>query len=300
MKILLLGAHGQLGTELKKILPELGELTALSRKELDLTNLSELKIQLNSLKPAIIINSSAYTAVDKAEKEIDLANLINAKVPEILAQYSADNNAILVHYSTDYVFDGKQTAPYIETDEPNPLSIYGLSKLIGEQKILEKSCKHLIFRTSWLFSAHGQNFLTTILKLAKTKDELRVIADQIGNPTSCEWLAKITLQSLNVCISKLKANEIPPWGIYHATNRSTINWYEYSKYIIDLFLDFGGEPKIQLQNIIPIETAELHQIATRPQFSSLSSAKLAFEFDIEIVSFKPYLAKSINQYIKLQ
>ena len=295
MKILLLGAHGQLGNELKKFLPELGELTALSRKDLDLTNLSDLKFKLNSLKPEIIINASAYTAVDKAETEIDLATLINARVPEILAQYSAENSAILVHYSTDYVFDGKQKTPYIETDEPNPLSVYGLSKLQGEQKILETNCKHLIFRTSWLFSAYGENFMNTIIRLAHEREKLEIISDQWGSPTSCIFLAEITIQALKLSLEETGISKSTVWGIYNATSSGVTNWFDFACLIVSKIKTKSESLKIDLKKIYPIKTEDYYQKAVRPRYSCLSTSKLETVFSIPIMGYEYYLANEINK-----
>ena len=298
MKILLLGAHGQLGVELSKVLPELGELIELSRNELDLSALDELRHLLSLIKPDLIVNASAYTAVDKAETEIEMAFLINAEVPKILADYAKENNAILVHYSTDYVFDGQKTTPYTETDEPNPISVYGLSKLSGERKISKSNCKNLIFRTSWLFSMHGQNFLTTILKLSKEKDELKIINDQWGSPTSCKWLAATTLICLKHCINKEIAGHSVPWGLYHASSKGITNWFEYTKKIISIAINLGEILKIDLSRIYPIKSALYKQIAKRPLFSGLSTDLIRKTFLLEIDNFESYISKEMGQLNK--
>ena len=290
MKILLLGAHGQLGVELSKVLPELGELIELSRNELDLSALDELRHLLSLIKPDLIVNASAYTAVDKAETEIEMAFLINAEVPKILANYAKENNAILVHYSTDYVFDGKKTSPYEEKDETNPLCVYGSSKLKGEQNIIISGCKHLIFRTSWLYSAHGENFMTTILKLAKVQKQLTVIDDQWGAPTSCKWVAQATIKALMFCIQNDSKLETKYWGIYHASMEGCINWYGYSRLIIDL----SDKLKINLPQLIPINTEDYSQIASRPKYSLLSSKKLHQTFGVVINDFKSELISEMK------
>ena len=298
MKILLLGAKGQLGIELQKVLPELGEVIALSRNELDLSNQIALSQKLSLIKPDLIVNASAYTSVDKAEIEKDLAMLINASVPDVLAKYSAKNNSILVHYSTDYVFDGQKTTPYAETDEPNPISVYGLSKLSGERKISKSNCKNLIFRTSWLFSMHGQNFLTTILKLSKEKDELKIINDQWGSPTSCKWLAATTLICLKHCINKEIAGHSVPWGLYHASSKGITNWFEYTKKIISIAINLGEILKIDLSKIYPIKSALYKQIAKRPLFSGLSTDLIRKTFLLEIDNFESYISKEMCQLNK--
>lgn len=294
MKILLLGAKGQLGFELHKVLPELGEVIALSRNEVDLTNLTELTVQLEIIKPKLIVNASAYTEVDKAENEKDLANLINAKVPQLLAQYAAYNDSILIHYSTDYVFDGKKKTPYLETDNPNPLSIYGLSKLIGEEKITEIDCKHLIFRTSWLFSSHGENFLTTILNLAKQKDKLQVIDDQCGTPTSCSLLAEITVIAIKRLIIENNTCKINNWGIYNVTALGSTSWYEFAREIISYANILNIDLKINLDHIFPIKTIDYKQKAIRPRFSCLDPSKMMKSFNYNTQLYKYYLLNEIK------
>ena len=270
MKILLLGAHGQLGVELSKVLTELGELIELSRNELDLSALDALRHLLSLIKPDLIVNASAYTAVDKAETEIEMAFLINAEVPKVLANYAKENNKILVHYSTDYVFDGEKTSPYEEKDEPNPICVYGASKLKGEENIIISNCKHLIFRTSWLYSAHGENFMTTILKLAKERSQLNIINDQWGSPTSCKWLAKTTIRIIEICIT----SKIENWGLYHTTSSISTSWHEYARIIIAKAISYGYTFKCSIESIKPISSAEYNQKAKRPKYSLLSNDKL--------------------------
>ena len=296
MKILLLGAHGQLGVELSKVLPELGELIELSRNELDLSALDELRHLLSLIKPDLIVNASAYTAVDKAETEIEMAFLINAAVPKILAEYAKENNAILVHYSTDYVFDGRKTSPYEENDQPNPLCIYGASKLKGEQNIIISGCKHLTFRTSWLFSAKGQNFLTTILKLAKDKDELRVIDDQWGAPTSCNWLAETTVKALRICLNNYAP---PPWGIYHASSNGIFSWFEYARHIVHEATSLDIKLKIKIDRVFPIKSIDYKQSAARPRFSVLSNSKIKNVFLIKNDDSLEYIKKELKNYLDI-
>ena len=293
MKILLLGAKGQLGIELQKVLPELGEVIALSRNELDLSNQIALSQKLSLIKPDLIVNASAYTSVDKAEIEKDLAMLINASVPEILAKHSKINDIILVHYSTDYVFDGRKSTPYIETDETRPLSVYGSTKVNGEQFITNSKCQHLIFRTSWLFSPHGHNFLTTILNLAKEKKELNIVSDQWGTPTSCHWLAKITLAALKICLSNKSQNKKVPWGTYHACPNGFTNWYEYAKFAI--LTKYKNINNFQQIEVHPINTKEYKQKVIRPQSSVLSNKKLVDTFNIDASNWKELVTEVINQ-----
>ena len=282
MKILLIGAKGQLGLELKKVLPTIGEVIAISRNELDLINLIELDKKLNQLKPAIIVNASAYTAVDMAEDQKELALLINSDVPGVLASYCFKNNAILIHYSTDYIFDGEKNTPYLETDIPNPLSEYGLSKFSGEQKITISGCKHLILRTSWLFSSQGQNFLTTILKLAVEKDEIKVINDQWSSTMSCSMLAQATIVALDFCLRSFQKNNNAPWGIYNVCSNDRLNWHSFAKKILLQSEAHGMKLKLKSTNVIPIPTKDYFQKAKRPKFSQLSNIKFINTFDFDL------------------
>ena len=270
MKILLLGARGQLGHELSKVLPQLGNLIGLSRNELDLCNLEALKNQLEEIRPDLIINASAYTAVDKAEVEQEIAFLINAHVPEVLANYATKSNSILVHYSTDYVFDGQKNTPYTEADEANALSVYGASKLKGEQCITSTKCEHLILRTSWLYSSNGQNFLNTILKLANEKEKLTVINDQWGTPTSCQWLADVTVKAIKLKLYKKTSKNGENSNIFHATPNGVTNWFEYSRLIISEAESVGFEFLLKSNNIKAINSKEYEQKAQRPKFSGLN------------------------------
>ncbi|MCE9551483.1 MAG: dTDP-4-dehydrorhamnose reductase, partial [Betaproteobacteria bacterium] len=192
--ILLFGKNGQVGFELQRALSPFGLVHAYGRQDCDLTNLSQVREIVRQLRPDIIVNASAYTAVDKAESEPQIAYLINAAVPSVLAEEAASIGALIVHYSTDYVFDGRLTGWYVEDDIPNPQSVYGTSKLAGESGIAATGCRNLIFRTSWVFGAHGGNFAKTILRLAKERESLSVIADQHGAPTSAHLIADVTAQ----------------------------------------------------------------------------------------------------------
>lgn len=295
MSVLLLGAKGQLGVELNKLLYKFGNVVALTRNELDLTNLKLLEDYLYKIKPKIIVNASAYTSVDKAETEKDLAMQINESVPETLSQHALKNNAILIHYSTDYVFDGKKTSPYLETDYPNPLSTYGFSKYMGEQRIINSKCNHLIFRTGWLFSAHGQNFLTTILKLAQKKEELHVVNDQWGSPTSCEWLAQATIIALQQCLQNQSEKNV--WGVYHASGEDLMTWYSYAEYILkNINLTKLRNLKLQPSGLYPIKSNEYPQAASRPIYSVLNNQKLINTFSVQ--THKSHL-KILNELQKI-
>ena len=295
MKILLLGANGQLGIELQKVLPKLGEMVTLTRNELDLSNLVALHQILELIRPNVIVNASAYTAVDKAETEKDLAMLINANVPELLAKYSAENGALLVHYSTDYVFDGKKSTPYLESDLIYPISIYGSSKAKGEEFISLNNCKHLIFRTSWLFSYYGQNFFTKILNLAKEKEELFIVDDQWGTPTSCNWLADVTFKTLIHISKQSNSSNSNIWGIYNATSAGVTNWFEYANLIFQTAYKFNHSADFLLRKINPVKSDEYKQAAERPKFSHLSTDKLTSTFPIISKNFEEYVFEEFKK-----
>lgn len=225
MRILLTGKDGQLGGALQKGLAPLGELLALGRPELDLANTSALSAALRSFKPDLIVNAAAYTAVDRAESEAELAQAINARAPGILAEEARRLGSRLIHYSTDYVFDGRKNAPYVEEDPTAPLNVYGHSKLAGEAAIAASGCRHFILRTSWVYGARGQNFLLSMLRLGRERPQLRVVNDQIGAPTWCESLARMTLEMLGQEVDT---------GLYHATDSGHTSWHGFAAEIFRL------------------------------------------------------------------
>jgi dTDP-4-dehydrorhamnose reductase len=305
MSILILGAKGQLGFELQRLLasedPDTlnpkrslegwGELHCLSREELDLSDLNALRATLESLQPSVILNASAYTAVDKAQTHQDLANCINHLVPATLASYAQATQAVLVHFSTDFVFDGLKSTPYLETDETAPLSVYGQSKRDGEIAIQETGCNHLIFRTGWLMSAHGQNFLKTMLRLAQYKTELKVVSDQFGAPTSSKWLAKVSIDALKLCLGKNAPGSSPNtsitpsinsnWGLYHASSEGFTSWHAYAREAIAFAQHKGFAQTLTPDDVLSIPSVEYPLPATRPSYSVLSGEKLSQTFDIQ-------------------
>ena len=284
MNILVFGKDGQLGKAFKVLLDQLpvsanAQVTYLGRSECDLSQESDVLAQLNRLKPDLIINASAYTAVDKAETESDLAYAVNAKAPELMAHYAVENDATFLHYSTDYVFDGSKQGFYIESDIRNPLGIYGKSKAAGEEaieRVFEKAFassskgQFAIFRTSWVYG-DGGNFIRTMLRLAKEREELKVIHDQHGVPTSAEWLAQISL-SLTLD-SQFKLRQFPS-GIYHAVPAGETTWHGLACFAIQAALDAGIELKTKPQAIKPILAVEYPLPAPRPMNSRMNTAKL--------------------------
>ncbi len=280
MNILVFGKDGQLGKAFKALFDQLPasanlDITYLGRAECDLSKEEEVLAQLNAAKADLIINASAYTAVDKAETEVDLAYAVNAKAPELMARYAAENNATFLHYSTDYVFDGAKDGFYVEDDIRNPLGIYGKSKAAGEEsieKVFANSSKgqFAIFRTSWVYG-DGGNFIRTMLRLAKEREELKVIHDQHGVPTSADWLASVSLDLALDSASKLKQF---PSGIYHAVPAGETTWHGLARFAIQAALNAGIELKAKPEAIKPILAVEYPLPAPRPMNSRMASLKL--------------------------
>ncbi len=293
MKILLLGKNGQVGYELKRTLAPLGDLTALGRTELDLTNQAAISNTVRALKPALIVNAAAYTAVDKAEEELDLAMAINAVAPGILAKEAAACNALLVHYSTDYVFDGTKEEPYTEQDIPNPLSIYGKTKLAGEEAVRAGGAEHLIFRTSWVYGLRGHNFLLTIRRLAAEREELSIVDDQYGAPTWCRTIAETT-----AAILKQKPLQAAS-GTYHLTAAGSTTWHGFARAIIHgpaINQACGGQPPTAAHRptLRPIKTAAYPTPAQRPANSRLNCSKLEKTFKLTLPPWQTELTRALQ------
>lgn len=290
MKILLLGKDGQVGTALQQTLPPLGRLIALGRSELNLSDLSALNHQLNDHRPDVIVNAAAYTAVDKAESEPEAAFFINATVVQALSDWTLKHNALLVHYSTDYVFDGNKDDAYVETDSVNPKSVYGASKRAGEEAILHSGCNALIFRTSWVFSSTGHNFIQTILRLAKEKDTLRVVSDQQGTPTSAEYIAEITSRAMTAYHRQSLNN-----GIYHLTVSGVTTWYDLACYVVEKALCHGMKLKLTPQHIHPISTDQYPLPAIRPKNSALDIGTLSNILALQMTDWRVHVDRTIQQ-----
>ncbi len=235
MKILLTGKTGQVGYELERSLQGLGEIIALDRSQMDLANLDQVRDVIRAIKPDLIINPAAYTAVDKAESEPELAMRINGEAPGVMAEEAKKLGAAMIHYSTDYVFDGSKTTPYVETDPTCPINVYGATKLAGEQAIQAAGIPHLILRTSWVYGMRGKNFLLTMLRLAQERDELRIVADQHGAPTWCRTIADTTA---HIVAQAKGAQHAQDWwqersGIYHLTAQGQTTWYGFTQAILE-------------------------------------------------------------------
>ncbi len=293
MKILLLGKHGQVGRELQTSLAPLGELIALGRQECDLEDSAHLELVLQQHAPDIIVNAAAYTAVDKAESDEITARKVNALAVHILANYARANNILLVHYSTDYVFDGKKPEPYTEQDQTNPQSAYGRTKREGEEAILRSGCQALIFRSSWVFSANGDNFIKTIMRLSRERDHLSIVADQIGAPTSAELIADISAQAI---IAWQKG--MLPAGIYHLAASGETSWHGFAVHIVERLQTNGLALNMLLQDIKPIATEEYPTLAQRPMNSCLNTGMLAAALGTEIPQWKGDVDRVIDQSVK--
>lgn len=273
MKILLIGRNGQVGFELERSLQGLGEIVAVGRTQLDLENLDSLRAGILSIRPELIINAAAYTAVDKAEQEPDLAMRINGEAPGVMAQTAKQLGAGLIHYSTDYVFDGTKTSPYVEDDQPCPINVYGSTKLAGECAIQDAGGAYLIFRTSWVYGTRGRNFLQTVLRLAGERDEIRMVDDQRGSPTWCRSVSDVTAH----VVARLGAAAArDQWwathgGIYHLTGQGETTWYHFAREILAL----SGSAGVR---VLPIAAREYPTPAKRPAYSVLCGDRLAGAF----------------------
>lgn len=282
MKILLLGQHGQLSRELQLSLGQQAELSVLGSVQLDLSQPEQLRRQLQTLQPDLIVNAAAHTAVDRAESEPELAFAINAVAPGILAERAAELGVPLIHYSTDYVFDGGKPAPYTEQDAPNPLNAYGRSKLAGEQAIQAVGGAHLILRTSWVYSLHGSNFLLSMQRLLQERDNLNVVADQIGAPTWAGSIARATGQ----LIEHWRAGRPGPWGIYHLTSLGETSWHGFAGAIAEQLRAQGKhacEPT-------PIPSSAYPTPARRPLNSRLDCSRLQHDWAIQLPTWQQALA----------
>lgn len=265
-EILLLGKDGQVGWELQRALAPLGRLTALGRAECNLAEVDKLRATVRAVRPSIIVNAAAYTAVDKAESEVDRAFAVNGTAPSVLAEEAKLLGARLVHYSTDYVFDGNKSAPYLEGDATAPLSVYGASKLQGEQAIQAVDGEHVIFRTSWVFAARGGNFAKTMLRFAREREVLKVVDDQFGAPTSAELIADVTA----LCLY----SKVGLQGLYHLAAAGETSWHAYAQFVLKYAAQRGVELKCRADQVQAIPTSGYPLPAARPANSRLNTDKL--------------------------
>jgi dTDP-4-dehydrorhamnose reductase len=296
MQILLLGKGGQLGWELQRSLAPLGELIALdidSRQQCgDLTRLDDIARTVRAIAPNVIVNAAAYTAVDKAESEPEQVRTINALAPGILARESRELGSWLIHYSTNYVFDGSGSKPWVETDLPGPLSVYGSTKLEGEEAIRTSGCRHLIFRTSWVYAARGGNFAKTMLRLAQERDRLTVIDDQIGAPTGADLLADVTVHTIRRVMQQPELS-----GLYHLVSGGETSWYGYACFVLNLARQAGIELKVAAENVIPVPTSAFPLPARRPLNSRLDTSKLQTTFDVHLPLWRAGVARMLEEIL---
>jgi dTDP-4-dehydrorhamnose reductase len=300
VKVLLLGKNGQVGWELQRSLALLGEVVAVDfdsapPHRADFTAPDSLAALVRAVQPALIVNAAAHTAVDKAEGEPDLTTAINATAVGVLAREAAAHGAWLIHYSTDYVFDGSGSTPWSERSTPAPLSVYGRTKLAGEELVRASGCRHLIFRTSWVYAARGGNFATTMLKLARTRDALSVIDDQVGAPTGAELLADITAHAYRAAAARPELA-----GTYHAVAAGETSWHGYARHVIE-FARARGEPiKVGADAIRAIASADYPQPAVRPKNSRLDTSKLRDAFGFALPAWQSGVDRMLTEILARQ
>ena len=293
MRILLTGKNGQVGSELNKILSQFGEVIATGRNEMNLADPSQIRRVVQQVKPELIINAGAYTAVDKAESDQELAKAVNGIAPKILAEEAKNKDALLIHYSTDYSYNGEMNhRPYLESDSTAPNSIYGKTKLEGDQAIEKSGASHLIFRTGWVYSKRGESFLRTILTLAKEKKELRIVNDQTGTPTWCRSIAEATCKAIKNILEKredsLSKTVSNISGVYHMTCQGETNWHGFAQTILKLSYP-DNMPKL-----LAISTKEYPTPAIRPTYSVLSNSKLKKNFGIQLPHWEHALKQCLS------
>ncbi|MGE0470223.1 MAG: dTDP-4-dehydrorhamnose reductase [Nitrospira sp.] len=295
MRILLTGKHGQVGFELQRALAPLGEIHAVDYSECDLVNVSAICALVRSFKPDLIVNPAAYTAVDKAESEPNLAHAVNTVAPGVFGEEAAKLGAWVVHYSTDYVFDGTKPEAYTEDDLTNPQSVYGRTKRDGEIALQASGVRHLILRTSWVVGAHGRNFAKTILQLALEREQLNIVADQHGVPTSAALLADVTAQ-----LVRQKQREVGdhfPFGSYHVVAGGETTWCDYARFVVSEGLAAGKPLKLSPAAIRPISSSEYPTAAKRPANSRLDTGKLRTTFGLELPNWKSGVQHILQQIL---
>ncbi len=302
-RLLLLGRHGQLGWELHSSLAELGEVIAPERQDTalcgDLSDLDGLARTVHALRPDVVVNAAAYTAVDRAQTEPDLARRVNALAPGVLAQACADTGAWLLHYSTDYVFDGSGSKPWRETDPTAAVNLYGQTKLEGEQLVQAHCPRHLLLRTSWVYGQHGHNFARTMLRLAQERDQLKVVADQIGAPTSARWLAHLSVHILRRVLAPATTSDAADSGtalagVYHACPRGETSWHGYARWLIEEARAMGFALKLDATAVLPIASDDYPTPAPRPHNCRLDCSKLEQTFAV----LRPHWQEGLTEWLQ--
>ncbi|WLR92970.1 dTDP-4-dehydrorhamnose reductase [Shinella zoogloeoides] len=295
MRILLTGKNGQVGFELQRALAPLGELIAVDRSECDLESETSLREAIRRAEPDVIVNPAAYTAVDRAEGEAERAHAVNAHAPGIIGAEAARRRALVVHYSTDYVFDGTATGRYAEDAMTGPQGVYGQSKLAGEKALSVSGARYLVFRTSWVFGAHGANFAKTMLRLAAERDELKVVADQVGAPTSAALIADVTAHAIRQAV---RDGDGAADDIYHLAAGGETNWHAYACYVIEAARRAGRPVRVAADAILPISTEDYPTPARRPANSRLDTAKLQQTFGLTLPHWQSGLDHVLQQIIR--
>lgn len=295
MKILLTGKNGQLGFELQRALAPLGEMVAVDQAECDLADGQAIRRLLNDIRPEVVVNPAAYTAVDQAESEPEKAFAINAEAPRMIGEAAATLGALVLHFSTDYVFDGTKQGAYGETDPANPQNVYGQSKHAGEVALKQSNPRHLILRTSWVVGAHGSNFAKTILRLAAERESLNVVADQWGAPTSAALLADVTAHLLRQW--QQGNREAFPYGIYHVVNSGETSWHEYARFVVATASRMGQQLKLQPVAIRAISSAEYPVTAKRPANSRLDTTRFRQTFGLSLPSWQSAIEHLLQQVL---
>jgi dTDP-4-dehydrorhamnose reductase len=295
MRILLTGKNGQVGFELQRALAPLGEISAVDQPDCDLTDPQAIRSLAQAIHPDIIVHPAAYTAVDRAESEPDLAMAINGTAPRVLGEEAAKIGALMVHYCTDYVYDGCKPSFYREDDTPNPQSVYGKSKLEGTEALRQSTDNHLIFRTCWVFGAHGANFVKTMLRLAGERESLKVVADQFGAPTSAALIADVTAQVIGQYQRSERGHF--PFGLYHLAAGGVTTWCDFAKTVIEAAHRAGKALKVRPEDISPITTAEYPLPASRPANSRLATDKLRETFGLCLPSWQEGLNHILQQIL---
>jgi len=301
--ILLTGKRGQVGREMLPLLPQLGEVVALGRDQLDLSKTDDIRRTIREVRPQLIVNAAAYTAVDRAETDESMAHVVNAEAPELMAREAKRIGAVLLHYSTDYVFDGTKSSPYDEEDSTNPMNVYGKTKLAGELAIRSSGVPHLIFRTAWVYATHGKNFLLTILRHATEREELRIVSDQVGSPTCASELAAATCKILAGIIERNRGEFVfsNAGGTYHMSAAGQTTWFDFAQAILEearatsqaqgwLAEATKGRPWIA-RRVIPISTEEFHSPTHRPAYSVLSNSRLTQAFGVSLPDWRAQLRR---------
>ncbi len=295
MRILVTGKHGQVGFELQRALAPVGEVCAVDQLECDVSDATAIRAVVRSFKPHVIVNPAAYTSVDKAESEPEIAHAVNAVAPGVLGEEAAKQNAWVVHYSTDYVFDGTKLGAYTEEDLTNPLSVYGRTKRDGEIALQASGARHVIFRTSWVVGAHGRNFAKTILRLAVERERLNVVADQHGAPTSAALLADVTAQVIRQ--RQREGDDNFPFGLYHLVASGETTWCDYARFVVAEALALGKSLTLSPDSIRAIPSSDYPTAATRPSHSRMDTGKLRRTFGFELPDWHSGIRHILQQIV---